>query len=341
MIVLKYHIIALIGGVILDAIIGDPYNLPHPIRLLGRLISALDKAMLRNMDSEKNNKRNIKREAWYGVVTVITVVMATFACTAAILCGAYIIYPYVGVIVEAILTSYILAGKSLKVESMKVYKALKGETIEKARYAVSMIVGRDTAELDKDGVTRAAVETIAENTSDGVIAPLIYICIGGPVLGMTYKAINTMDSMIGYHNDRYEYYGKCAAKADDIVNYIPARISAVVMIVAAFILELISVGNDKGIYSGTGAIRIFKRDRYNHKSPNSAQTESVCAGALNLRLAGDAKYFGKVVKKPYIGDEVRPICAEDIVRANRLMQLTEFITVILCIAILLGVERLI
>jgi len=203
---------------------------------------------------------------------------------------------------------------------MKVYKALADKDIEGARYAVSMIVGRDTAVLDEKGIIKAAVETVAENTSDGVIAPMLYLIIGGPVLGMTYKAINTMDSMIGYHNDRYEYFGRCAARLDDIVNYLPARLSALLMIAAAFI------GRE---FNGRHAVKIFKRDRYNHKSPNSAQTESVLAGALEVQLAGDAYYFGKLNKKPFIGDPVREIENEDIRRANRLMYITTGLLVIL------------
>ena len=223
-----------------------------------------------------------------------------------------------GVVVEAVLTCYCLATKSLKDESMKVYKALKEGTIDDARRAVSMIVGRDTESLDEKAVVRAAVETVAENTSDGVIAPLIYTFIGGPVLGLLYKAINTMDSMVGYHNDRYENFGFAAAKLDDVVNFLPSRISAMFMILAA------SLGGKD--FSGKDALRIFKRDRYNHKSPNSAQTESACAGALRLRLAGDSSYFGKIVHKPYIGDAIREEEPEDIKRSCRLMYLTCYLT---------------
>jgi adenosylcobinamide-phosphate synthase len=195
---------------------------------------------------------------------------------------------------------------------MKVYKALKNGDVEAARYAVSMIVGRDTERLDTEGITKAAVETVAENTSDGSVAPLIFMLAGGAIGGVFYKAINTMDSMIGYKNDRYIYFGTAAAKLDDIVNFIPARISAAAMLASAFFLRL----------DYKNGLKIFKRDRFNHKSPNSAQTEAVCAGVLEIRLAGDAYYFGQLVKKPTIGDGLRNIEPEDIRRACRLLYMS-------------------
>jgi adenosylcobinamide-phosphate synthase len=316
-------------GFCLDQIIGDPWNIPHPIRLIGNLISFLDKTLLGKTEDNKRNNRNNRREFVRGVFLCIIVTVLTVAVTLGLMLGAYAIHPYAGIALESVLTCYILAAKSLRVESMKVYYALRDKTIEDARYAVSMIVGRDTANLDEKGIERAVVETIAENTSDGVIAPLIYTFIGGPVLGFLYKSINTMDSMVGYHNDRYEYFGRAAAKLDDVVNYLPARISALLMILAAFI------GGKS--FSGKDAFRIFKRDRYNHKSPNSAQTESACAGALSLQLAGDAYYFGKLVKKPFIGDPVREIELDDIKRACKLMYITEY----LCLCMLLAIGFLV
>ena len=186
------------------------------------------------------------------------------------------------------------------------------------------VVGRDTALLNEEGVAKAAIETVAENTSDGVIAPMIYTAIGGPVLGFFYKAVNTMDSMVGYKNDRYLYFGRAAARLDDLVNYIPSRISAYLMIVAAYFL-----GSD---FSGRRAFKIYQRDNRNHASPNSAQTEAACAGALGIRLAGDASYFGKLVKKPFIGDAVRPVEYEDIRRVNRLMYGTAWLCFLGCLA---------
>ena len=238
---------------------------------------------------------------------------------------AYHISFYLGLAVESFMCYQILATKSLKVESDRVYQEIQTGDIARARKAVSMIVGRDTQNLTIEGVTKAAVETVAENTSDGVIAPLFYMVIGGALLGFGYKAVNTMDSMVGYKNDRYLYFGRTAAKLDDIVNYIPARISALLMVISCFFC-----GKE---FDGKRAWYIFKRDRYNHASPNSAQTEAVCAGALGIRLAGNASYFGKIVQKPYIGDAERAVETEDIKRANRLL----YATAILCEAICLSV----
>ena len=223
-----------------------------------------------------------------------------------------------------------LAAKSLRDESMKVYKALETGDIEASRKAVSMIVGRDTAELDFDGVRKAAVETVAENASDGVAAPAIFMAIGGGGGGFIYKAVNTMDSMVGYKNEKYINFGKAAAKADDIFNFLPSRITAVLMIVSAALLG----------YDWKNAFRIFKRDRLKHASPNSAQTESVCAGALGVRLAGDAWYFGKLYKKDFLGDPYRKIENEDIIRANRLMYTAVFLLMVLISAVyaVLGVN---
>ena len=302
-----YHITAFILGGLLDLIIGDPQWIPHPVRLMGRLIAWLDRKLFLPGKSVKEQRRT-------GRLFCFLVLFPVVLVTALILVLAYLIHPVCGVAVETVLTCYCLAAKSLRVESMRVYRALKQGDITTSRKAVSMIVGRDTESLDEAGVARAAVETVAENTSDGVIAPLLYTCLGGPVLGMLYKAVNTMDSMVGYHNERYENHGRCAARLDDIFNWLPARISAGLMILAAALL-----GRE---FDAGRAKKVFLRDRYNHKSPNSAQTESVCAGALGIRLAGDASYFGRIVKKPYIGDDTRPVEPEDIPRANRLMYVT-------------------
>ena len=310
----------------LDLLIGDPHFIPHPVRLIGSLISFLDKRL--NSDVRYNSSENEANLTKYkrGVLLAFTVIFATFAVSVIILVAAYSINLYAGVIAEAVMTWQILATKCLRVESMRVYDALRTDGVEAGRRAVSMIVGRDTSVLDEAGVTRAAVETVAENTSDGVIAPMLYTAIGGPVLGFVYKAVNTMDSMLGYKNDKYMYFGRFAARLDDVVNFIPARISAYLMIGAAFI------GGRQ--FDGRNAYRIFKRDRFNHASPNSAQTESVCAGALRVQLAGDAVYFGKLVKKKYIGDGLREIEYEDIKRANRLMYITAFLCELLSVAVM-------
>lgn len=325
---MKFHIIAFFSGFILDLILGDPYWLFHPIRLIGSLISGLEKKFLNYRSKEAaETDRDTAKELRRGAILVFLVVIITAITAAAILLGAYLIHPYLGAVIEAIMTYQILAAKCLKVESMKVYKSLETEDIEASRKAVSMIVGRDTNVLDDEGVTKAAVETVAENTSDGIIAPMIYTALGGPILGFVYKAINTMDSMLGYKNDKYLYFGRAAAKLDDFVNYIPARISACIMILAACI-----GGRD---YSGKNAYRIYRRDNRNHASPNSAQTESACAGALGIQLAGDASYFGKIVKKPYIGDKTRKVEHEDIRRVNKLMYLTAGLCEAICLIIML------
>lgn len=221
----------------------------------------------------------------------------------------------------------LLATKALKDESMKVYERLKAGDLPGARKAVSMIVGRDTESLDEAGVTKAAVETVAENASDGIIAPMLFMAVGGPALGYFYKAVNTMDSMVGYKNEKYLYFGRFAAKLDDVVNYIPARLSGCIMAAAAVFVSL-----DAG-----EAWRIFKRDRYNHASPNSAQTEAVMAGALRVQLAGDAWYFGKLYKKKTIGDDIRPVEYEDIRKANRLLYATAVLALVLFSAVKAGI----
>ena len=328
---MKYHIIAFGFGFLLDLLLGDPYWLPHPIRLIGSLITKTEKCLRSNTKEEgQQEKQQIeqnKKELWQGVVMVLIVLGVTLVTVMLILLLAYRVHPYIGVMVETIMTYQILATKCLKVESMKVYQCLKYQTLEEARKAVSMIVGRDTQCLNAEGVAKAAIETVAENTSDGVIAPMLYTALGGPILGFLYKAVNTMDSMIGYKNDKYLYFGRAAAKLDDVVNYLPARISAYLMIAASFL-----AGKD---FSGKQAFRIYKRDNRNHASPNSAQTESVCAGALGIQLAGDASYFGKVVKKPFIGDALRQVEYEDIRRVNRLLYLTAWMSELLCL-ILMG-----
>ena len=314
---------ALLLGVFLDLLIGDPHCFYHPIRLVGNLISVTEKGLRAFFP-----KTGLGEKTACVFLSVI-VCSVTAGAVAAVLYLAGKIHPYLHLAVMALFCYWMLAAKSLKDESMKVYRELKKEDLKAARRAVSMIVGRDTDQLTAEGVTKAAVETVAENASDGVMAPLLYLAVGGPVLGAFYKAVNTMDSMVGYKNERYLNFGRTAAKLDDVVNYIPARISAALMIAAAY-------GPGKQ-FSEKDALRIFKRDRYNHASPNSAQTEAACAGALHLRLAGDASYFGKIVKKPFIGDDLRPVEAEDIVRVYVLLYRSAVIGEILCLLALLVV----
>ncbi|MBR1816757.1 MAG: cobalamin biosynthesis protein CobD [Lachnospiraceae bacterium] len=315
-----YHIIAFFTGFILDLIFGDPHFMPHPIRLIGALIGALEK----RWNTEEKTK-SLRR----GRLLVITVFVITGVVTAVILITCYKLNSYLGLAIESIMTYQILSIKDLRVESMRVYKALKADDLLGARQAVSMIVGRDVDSLDVEGIAKAAIETVAENTSDGCIAPMIYTALGGPILGFLYKAVNTMDSMVGYKNYRYINFGRCAARFDDVVNYIPSRISAYLMIAASFL-------SGKS-YDGKNAYKIYKRDCHKHASPNSAQTESVCAGALGIRLAGDASYFGKLVEKPYIGDATKEVSYEDIRRANHLLYMTAFICEVALILLMVGI----
>ena len=310
-----YHMIAFLAGFLLDLLIGDPHWLYHPVRLIGNLIAALDHRLL-----DVTGIRNEKKERRAGILLVTVVLLATGAVSGLLLWGAYAIAPVAGCILESIMTYQIRATKCRKVESMKVYERLRADDLAGARNAVAMIVGRDTQNLDAAGVAKAAVETVAENTSDGVIAPMICLAIGGPVLGFLYKAVNTMDSMLGYVEPPYKNIGLVPAKADDVLNFIPARLSALFLLAAGAILGL----------DGKNGWRIFRRDRYRHASPNSAQTEAVCAGLLGLRLAGDAGYHGVLHKKPYIGDERRAIEPDDIPRACRLMTAAAILALLAC-----------
>lgn len=299
---------SLIAAYVLDLILGDPHGHLHPVRLIGNLILNIENKLRKKCKSQNN-------ELKAGVILWSVVVSISFLIPLIIVLVAKQINLYLGFIIEVILSYYILAAKSLKDESMKVYTALKSKNIMEARKYLSYIVGRDVDKLDEKSIVKAAVETVAENTSDGVIAPMLFIMIGGAPLGYLYKAVNTLDSMVGYKNEKYINLGKFSAKADDVFNYIPARLSAIIMISAAFVLK----------YDYKNAIKIYKRDRYNHKSPNSAHTESVCAGALRIMLGGSSYYKGILVDKPAIGDELRQAETEDIQRANTLMYATSLL----------------
>lgn len=303
MIILTLSTAALLTGFILDALFGDPHWFPHIVRLMGNLIAALEKVLRRALPE------TVRGERLGGVILVLTITLICTGAPLGVLCLSYNFLPVFGYMIESFLCYQLLAAKSLKVESMKVYHSLRNNDTEGARSNVSMIVGRDTSVLNRDGITRAAVETVAENASDGVIAPMLYMMLGGAVLGCLYKAVNTMDSMVGYKNDKYLHFGYFAAKTDDVFNYVPSRFCAFLMVCGAYILR----------YDGKSAFRVWRRDRRKHASPNSGQTESVCAGALGIRLAGPAVYHGTVHNKPYIGDDTRPIQDEDILYANRLM----------------------
>lgn len=317
---MKWSLCALVLGFFLDLLLGDPRSIPHPVVGIGKLISALEKALRRVCPKTERGEKLTGGILWCLVVLISTAVPSV------ILWFCHWVSPWLRLAVESIMCWQVLATKSLRDESMKVYATLKTGSLECSRRAVSMVVGRDTQRLDEDGVTRAAVETVAENTSDGVVAPMLFLAVGGAPLGFFYKAVNTLDSMLGYVEPPYKNIGLVSAKMDDVMNFVPARLSALLMLAAGALLRL-------DVKNGW---RIFRRDRFNHASPNSAQTESACAGLLGLRLAGDAWYHGVLHKKPYIGDAVRPICHEDIPLAGRLM----YITALLALLLFAGVKAL-
>ena len=308
-----WSLCALFIGFGIDLIVGDPHSIPHPVIFIGKLISAIEKVV------RKIFPQTVRGENLAGGVLWLLVVVISTAVPALLLWLCYGLNTWLGLALESIMCWQILATKSLKDESMKVHAALKTGNIEKSRYAVSMIVGRDTENLDDKAVARAAVETVAENTSDGIVAPLIFLAIGGAPLGFFYKAVNTMDSMLGYVEMPYKNIGLVPAKMDDVMNFIPSRLSALIMLLAGWLLKL-------NVKNGW---KIFRRDRFNHASPNSAQTESVCAGLLGLRLAGDAWYHGELHKKKFIGDALREIEYEDIQSACRLLYVTAVLSLIL------------
>lgn len=307
-----YSTLALCTGFLIDIAAGDPQGWPHIVRGMGLLIGWLERLFY-----PLSNKR-----LGGALLTLLTLLLCT-AVPAALLYAAFCVSPWLYFTLETLLCWQLLATKSLRVESDKVYAALGEKDICGARKAVAMIVGRDTQELDVSGVTRAAVETVAENASDGVVAPLFYLMLGGAPLGCLYKAVNTLDSTVGYKNERYLDFGRFAAKLDDALNFIPSRLCAFIMLFAAWVCRM----------DAKNALRIWRRDRFKHASPNSAQTEAVVAGALCVRLAGNAHYFGKLYEKPYIGDDIRPVEVEDIRRCHKLLYVTAALMLLLALMI--------
>ena len=308
---------AVLGGFVLDAIFGDPAWLPHPVVYMGKAISRLEKFLRARLPKTPQG------ELLGGAVLAFCLPVGTLLLTGLVCWGAAMLHPLLGLAVQMFWCGQALAAKGLAQESTNVYRELVKPDLPAARRAVSRIVGRDTQDLTLEGVTRAAVETVAENASDGVIAPLLYMLIGGAPLALTYKAINTMDSMLGYKNEKYLYFGRIPAKLDDAANYLPSRLAALLWVAAAAFTH-----ND-----AKGAWEIWRRDRRNHASPNSAQTESACAGALGVQLAGPAYYFGEYYDKPTIGDPLREIEPRDILRANRMMYAESLLALVLGLAV--------
>ena len=308
---------AVVGGFVLDALFGDPAWLPHPVVFMGKAIARLEGFLRPRLP------KTPKGEVLGGAIVAFCLPVGTLVFTGAVCRGAARLHPLLGLAVQMFWCAQALAARGLVQESTNVYKELVKPDLPAARRAVSRIVGRDTAALTAEGVTKAAVETVAENASDGVIAPLFYMLLGGAPLALTYKAINTMDSMLGYKNEKYLYFGRVPAKLDDAANYLPSRLAALLWVAAAAFTR-----ND-----AKGAWKIWRRDRRRHASPNSAQTESACAGALGVQLAGPAYYFGQYYPKLTIGDALRPIEPEDILRANRMMYAESLLALALGLAI--------
>lgn len=315
------HWTVLLPAILLDLILGDPHWMPHPVRWMGAMIAGLENVLRGLLPKTPVGER------LGGVLMALLVGGAFCGGSALLLWALALISPWLAWGVEVWLTYQLLAARALERESMAVYPCLVSGDLPAARTAVSRIVGRDTQSLDEAGVAKAAVETVAENTCDGVVAPLIFLWLGGLPLGMLYKAVSTMDSMVGYRNARYQFFGWAGARLDDLFNLIPARLAGLSMCLAAAVLPG---------YSGRGALRVFLRDRKQHKSPNSAHTEAACAGALGIQLAGDASYGGKLVKKPTLGDQLRPVEPQDIPRACRLM----YADALVVLALLAGVNLL-
>jgi adenosylcobinamide-phosphate synthase len=307
------HLIALFVGYAIDLVVGDPQGWPHPIRLIGALISCLERHLRARFPQDPAGEKRA------GILLVISVVAISWLTSAAVLILTARVSRVLSLVLECVMVAYMLATTSLARESKKVYACLRKGDLQGARAAVSLIVGRDTDKLDERGVVRAAVETVAENTSDGVVAPLLYMALGGALLGVAYKAINTMDSMVGYKNERYLHFGWAAARADDVANFVPARIAGLLMCAAARLVRL----------DARRAFTTMRKDHVKSTSPNAGFTEAACAGALGVELGGDNSYFGTVVHKPTMGEKMRPLEAEDIIRSHRLLYATSLLCLIL------------
>lgn len=317
--------LAVILGFILDAIFGDPASLYHPVILIGKIITQMEKITRRIFPGTK------KGEIAAGAITSVTVLILSFGVPFMVLYCVSKVNIYAAFIIQVFWCFQIPAGKSLKREAMRIYRFIKAGDIKNARKYLGWIVGRDTENLEFKAIEKAVIETVAENTADGVTAPLFYMLIGGAPLGFLYKGVNTLDSMVAYRNEKYINFGLVSAKIDDLFNWIPARITGIAMIIVSPLIGL----------DGKNAARIFKRDRRNHKSPNSAMTEAPCAGALDIELAGDAFYFGELYKKKTIGDPIKPVDAEDIKKATKLMTASSILLLVLFSALRIAVYSLI
>jgi len=308
---LHYNLIFIIpAAIILDWLLGDPRWLPHPVIAIGKLIQLLEPPL----------RRTVRSELLGGLLLLVFTVVTTILATTLALKAAYALTPVAGFILAVILSWNCLAARSLQRESGLVAKALATGDLPLARKQLSFIVGRDTAELTEAEIWRGTVETVAENTADGVIAPLFCLMLGGPVLGLAYKAVNTLDSMVGYKNEKYLLFGRASARCDDLLNFIPARLTGILMVLTAPFVGLTT----------KNSWRIMLRDGRNHSSPNSGIPEAAAAGALGVQLGGANYYFGKLVEKPTIGDPVSPLDLKAWQGAVRLMYGAEVL--LLCLA---------
>lgn len=307
--------LALLLGFVLDYFLGDPPAMPHLVVAMGKMIQGLETCLTSLFSPSKRGRLAA------GVLLVCLMLLAWTLVPLGLLWASYRLSPWLGLAVETLLIFQLLAAQSLKRASLKVYQSLEEGPIDKARHDLSLIVGRDTQDLDPDAICKAAVETVAENASDGVVAPLFYLALAGPLAACLYKAINTMDSMLGYRNDRYLYFGRPAARLDDWANFLPARLTGILMVAASAMTGL----------DGKAAWRIYRRDRKQHASPNAGHPEAAMAGALGIQLGGPASYGGRQEDKPSLGDPLRPIQAQDILRANRLMYMTSLLMLVLAL----------
>ncbi|MDR1798013.1 MAG: adenosylcobinamide-phosphate synthase CbiB [Clostridiales Family XIII bacterium] len=316
--------ISVLVGALLDLLLGDPAWLPHPVRWIGALIAYEERALRSGIKVKKRPPKKVARELRAAGRRLVFIVILTsgLICVAACV-GLFLVHPLLGFAAFSVTNWFMLSARSLAQEADSIRTLLEEGSIPAARRTVGRIVGRDTHNLDEEGIARATIETVAENTSDGVVAPLLFMAVGGPLGGVIYKAINTMDSMVGYTSPRYLNFGRAAAKLDDAANFVPARLTAFFMVLAAGILR----------YDIHGAQVVWSRDRRKHESPNSAQSESACAGALGVRLGGGATYAGVWHERPYINAGGRPPEAEDIRKAARLLLATELLVLPFAIAI--------
>ena len=302
----------LISAYVLDLIFGDPYSFPHPVKFIGNMITRLEKLFFATSITKILSR----------YITFLLVVVTTYCATVLLINISYSLNSYLGIAVEILLSYTVLSAKCLEVEAVKVQRELKAKDLENSRKSLSYIVGRDTKELDFAQIIKAVIETVAENTVDGVISPIFYLCLGGVPLAMAFKAISTLDSMIGYRNEKYEEFGKVSARADDVANFIPARLSIIFFTISAFLLKL----------DYKNAFLICMRDRKNHLSPNCAYSESLTAGALGIQLGGSHYYGGRLVEKQKIGDDLRKADVDDITKTVNMLRIVTFLCIlVVCI----------